>query len=475
MPITSFDPFGTMLRSQDTESQIESRKARTALDLYAMQQALDQKAKEQEYMRRTTQPPPQPQPGAQGQQQPQQPQQQPSPSDMILGQMDKIEKNISVAAGLGLSGKVDQLQKQRDSLLARYSLARDRENQATEKVEKDRKERIASVSRFASGANSILADDSMSETDKVSALRELENGIREESPQAYKVISGGAPSINWGDRRTWARMKALEQQAIDPTKRTEAALAKIRADEQKRRDDIAERRLDAFIAMERERGKDGGAHLPVGKMWVDPKDHSKGMTRIPEQLDPKIADLAQKELNSDPVYKNYDRYKQAYGTAKGIAAKIATQGMGSVSAADVQQLRAHYQNIIEDFRARAGGKYNQQEFAKLSGLIQNMDKWAESIGRGTPAASESVARDVIGTIADEYVTRTKQVVIDGLQAAARVERNNGDVRRLSLKGDIGVLVKNGMASVKTDDEGQKWIGIKDGETIRKFKLPEELF
>src|SRR6185437_15279875 len=170
-----------------------------------------------EYMRRTTQSPPQPQPGAQGQQQPQQPQQQPSPSDMILGQMDKIEKNISVAAGLGLSGKVDQLQKQRDALLSRYSISKDQESKAKEAAAKTQKDTLATVGRFATRANEILADDQMSAADKASALHDLEDSAREESPQAYRAISGGKP-IDWTNRNTWLRMGNLASVAIDPEK-----------------------------------------------------------------------------------------------------------------------------------------------------------------------------------------------------------------------------------------------------------------
>lgn len=305
MPITQFfDPFGTQLRAQDTESQIASRKARTALDLVTIQQALDEKARQQEYLKRTIQPPT-PQQGQPGQ--PQQ-SQQPSPSDLILGQMDKIDKNISVAAGLGMGSKVEQLQKERDAMMARYSLAKDRETLAREREGKDRKERIASVSRFASGANAILSDDSIPETEKLDSLKALEKSAQDESPDAYRVISGGQPSVNWGDPKTWARMKALEQQAIDPTKRQELALKKKQAEERAELEKAQIRRMDALIAVSREGGK---PKLPTGFRWAN-EEHTE-MEPIPERGASKIP----KDVHGEEYLKQLPEEER--GLIKGIA------------------------------------------------------------------------------------------------------------------------------------------------------------
>lgn len=177
-----------------------------------------------------------------------------------------------------------------------------------------------------------------------------------------------------------------------------------------------------------------------------------------------VVDKAQTSLERDPLYKNYDRYEQARGAVRFIENKLQQPGgYQNITAADIQQLRSHYNNIKEDFRTRAGGKYSEQDFAKLNGVLQSLDKWASTIGRGTPAASERTAKDAVAVINDEYATRTTNLVRDELKTAKNVEKRGGDPTNLRLKGDVKFLLQQGLAVVKpdTDDPQKKWISFKD--------------
>lgn len=177
-----------------------------------------------------------------------------------------------------------------------------------------------------------------------------------------------------------------------------------------------------------------------------------------------VTDKAQSDLIKDPLYKNYDRYEQARGAVRFIENKLQQPGgYQNITAADVQQLRAHYENIMEDFRNRAGGKYKDSDFSKLNGVLQSFDKWISTIGRGTPAASERVAKDAMNVVNDEYATRTTNLVRDELKTAKNVEKRGGDPANLRLKGDVPFLLQHGLAVVKpdTDDPTKKWISFKD--------------
>lgn len=278
--VTLFEPFKNRLEDKNTESLIKSRDAQAALTLQSIQSAMDEAKREKEFVKRSAPKPP-PVPG-----QPADPaaaQKSPSASDMILGEIGKLDKDLAIAADLALPKKVEALTKLRESAMGRYSLAVEREGQASTRVDARNKARIEAVSKFASGANALLMDEAIATEDKTLELQEMESAIRMEHPEAYKVLSQGQESINWGDKRTWARMKALEQQAIAPEKRVELQLSKLSKEAQAARDEAAARRSDAMVAAMRESGRKAESPSPVtiknpdgdGNIVIDAKTGKK--------------------------------------------------------------------------------------------------------------------------------------------------------------------------------------------------------
>ncbi len=277
---TPFEPFKNRLEDKNTESLIKSRDAQAALTLQSIQSAMDEARREKEFVKRSAPKPP-PVPG-----QPADPaaaQKGPSASDMILGEIGKLDKDLAIAADLALPKKVEALTKLRESAMGRYSLAVEREGQASTRVDARNKARIDAVSKFASGANALFMDEALAVEDKTLQLQEMEAAIRLEHPEAYKVLSQGQDGINWGDKRTWARMKALEQQAIAPEKRVELQLSKLSKEAQAARDEAAARRSDAMVAAMREGNRKAEAPSPVtirnpdgeGNILIDAKTGKK--------------------------------------------------------------------------------------------------------------------------------------------------------------------------------------------------------
>lgn len=265
------DPFGVMQNAKNTDSIIAARDSGTALNLMQMQQAVEEMARQKEYMRRTQVPPAPPN-------SPQAQQQNASASDMIYSKIGEIDRNIGIAQGLGLGAKVDALQKERDAMLSRYALAQQREEAAKKRVQEQQKETIGQVSKFASSAASILSGDD-APADKVQQLQALEDAIKTESPEAYKRLAPNG-QINWGDPRTLNQMRALATQSISPEKRLELQLQANKDKREEAKAKEMERKDDAIIAHLREGDKrKDEPKLPPGMRWVD-KDHT-AMEQIP--------------------------------------------------------------------------------------------------------------------------------------------------------------------------------------------------
>lgn len=264
-------------------------------------------------------------------------------------------------------------------------------------------------------------------------------------------------------------MKHLE--TMENLKTQQVRLAEEEATRRVQADAIREASL-----RDRERAReedDQFGRLKPGWKWINNKNKSLGQEPIPLQGDPKVLEEANKSLEKDPLWKNYSLYQQAKGAIVGLEQKLATGGYNAISAADIQQLRSHYANIIQDFRTRAGGVKDLKEFDKMNGVLQSLDKWLSTIGRGTPAASERVAKEAIGVVKDEYLTRTSNLAVEELRMARNVFTRKGNPDALRLKADIPYLVANGKAQVKPNDEGEMWIAIMmpDG-TKKTFPYPQ---
>lgn len=226
-----------------------------------------------------------------------------------------------------------------------------------------------------------------------------------------------------------------------------------------KREELADKRIELAIKS----GERADNRLRDSEKWHD--DATEARKELHDEKNARLAvDKNQAILEKDPLYKNYDRYEQARGAVRFIEQKLAQPGgYQNVTAADVQQLRSHFNNIKEDFRTRAGGKYSEQDFAKLNGVLQSLDKWVSTIGRGTPAAAERPAKDAMAAINDEYTTRTTNLVKSELKIAQKVEKQGGDPENMRLKGDVGFLLQQGRATIKpdTEDPTKKWIFFRD--------------
>lgn len=402
---TTFDPFGKMLEDKNTASLIRSRDAQAALTLQSIQEAMDERRAQREFAKRTTN---------EGGVSPGTPQASagpgPSASDMILGEIGRLDTEIAEAARLGLPKVVESRTKLRESAMGRYSLALEREAQAGTRVDARNKARIEAVSRFASGANAILLDDAVPAEEKTQALEEMESAIRLEHPEAYKVLSQGQDSINWGDRRTWNRMRALEQQAISPEKRTELALSRMSKEAQAARDDAAARRSDALIAAMRENGRKAESPSPVtiknpngeGNIVIDaktgkkigdaparPRDEEAVLARQVTALSKGLEQAKLPEANA--VLMNAEKAVEVPGVAESVSG-LKSKLPDSMLSKEVREGRQALTKLFNiELKNRSGAAVTNQELERLKDEFgQGVFKTSDQIKTAVEKAREIV-------------------------------------------------------------------------------------
>jgi hypothetical protein len=411
MAVTQFfDPFTKLQEGRNTDSLIEARDAQAAVTLQTIAEKMDEKKRYRAYREEASTPPPVPgQPAVPGQGA------QPSPTDMILGELGQIDNRIRLASKQQLDDEVTRLQKMREATLGRYTLAVDRESQQKKRMNEERDDRIKAVSQFAGGAKAILMDADLPQADKVESLKELESAIRVEHPEAFKVLSQGQDEINWGDRRVWARMNALETQAQDPIKRQELALSKIAKEAQAARDEAYAKRADAMVAAMREGSRREAAPHPVtiknpdgdGNIVIDaktkekigdaparPRDEeavlAKQVTQLSKGLEQAklpevnaVIESAQNAIKANPKILEY---------ATGPGALLPDAAVP----ADIRLGRQAIEKVFNiELKNRSGAAVTSQELQRLK----------DEYGRGafkTPAQLEGALKQARGIIATHY-------------------------------------------------------------------------
>lgn len=185
----------------------------------------------------------------------------------------------------------------------------------------------------------------------------------------------------------------------------------------------------------------------------------------------KLVKQAEDKLVKDsPVYKVFDNYKRALGTAEIITDKLGAKGgYQNITPADGQALVNSYRNLATEYRTRTGGKYDAAEVAKVDGLLQKMEKWVLTIGTGDPQVSRQGAVDVVKTINEQFNNANRIVVMNELQQLDKLGAQKVPIERLTLKGDYGRFVANKAngAMVKELD-GKKYLLVKG----KGYELPE---
>lgn len=280
--------------------------------------------------------------------------------------------------------------------------------------------------------------------------------------------------------KTAREMRAMKHQEFMEQSRLE--MERIAAAGLKVREEAEVRRAAAQRDADNRRTEaEGRPKLKPGMMWADKDDPAKGMIPIPVIGNPKELEATTKLIVKDPLYANNDKYQQALGVVRTLEAKINANV--PPNAADMQQLRSHYQNIKEDFRARVGTVAGDREFAKLNGVVQSLNKYIETIGSATPAVALSSAKTAMAVITDEVATRQINLLKFQLTQAAKLEKAGGDPNKLPLKGDVRFLTsrvdpvdKKPYAIIRpdTEDSDKKWIFFKDDPT-KGYLYPEGAF
>jgi hypothetical protein len=186
--------------------------------------------------------------------------------------------------------------------------------------------------------------------------------------------------------------------------------------------------------------------------------------RADERKAAKAVRDTQNDLNKDPVYGKFTQYQQAFDQAKEVVSILdRPNGYQQLKPSDFQSLAYRFNNLKEDYRSRTGGKYAIQEVEKFNGLMQKVDKWVQSIGTGTPIASETTARDIANTVTQLYDIANKNAVIVSLQGKEMAQKRGGDPEGIQLKGDLQRLFRTNQAKIEVKDNKRYLVIGREGQ------------
>lgn len=283
---------------------------------------------------------------------------------------------------------------------------------------------------------------------RVPFQREEDGSIKWNS--ANQRIAQNLYKSSVSQKEAWAREKQVFEimDAQADNERAERRLAQDKLDEDRR---AAQRARESEMRGEELRLK-REERAEVRKDREDTQDFKRA--------DKLVKNAEDYLIKSSPVYKVFDNYKRALGTAELVEAQLrAPGGYDNLTPATGQALVNSYRNLATEYRTRTGGKYDAGEVAKLDGALQKMEKWVLTIGTGDPQVSRQGAKEVIETIRQQFDNANKIVVMDELKQVEKLSGQKVDPARLSLKGDYGRFVNRTPGARILEKDGKRYMQV----------------
>lgn len=377
-------------------------------------------------------------------------------SDLLMGEYNKFKRLATVSRSTGDNTSGLAYDKQAAAVLEKVATARG----------EDRKTEEQAWDNVQNSINGVTDGTTLNNTIKSLAQR---------YPGVYGFLDkmgmekGPTGAYLWDGSKNPQIINAIGEQALNAKDRI-ARENKI-VQEQQRQQTIDEKiqhdkeieaaqRTNQIIAQNGQQ-----LHADIAKQAMeDRRDRASVQTTI------KI----QRQLDSDPVYGNFSKYEQARDLSSQIVRQLSTpKGFENFNPSDARALGNTFANISENFRNRTGGKYAMQDQEKFNGLFQKYDKWVNSLGKGTPAFSESVSREMANTVTQLYDIANKGAVSVSLEGIERTSKLGGDPTAIKMKGDLQRLFQIGQAQ-QIEEKGKTYLVIgKKGETQHKFEMGDQ--
>lgn len=194
-----------------------------------------------------------------------------------------------------------------------------------------------------------------------------------------------------------------------------------------------------------------------------------------------ITNRVQSSLDKDPLYGQFSRYEQAQDLAENMIAKLEAGTYSErIDASQIDSLIASYNQMKDGFRPRSGGKYQLEEVSRFNGMVQKLETWWKTLGRGTNRLSESEAKNVANQMRELHSLANKAAVVvsfegreqlyDRLRNAGIKDKEDLELAKdaIRLKGTIQTLQKYGQIR-EVERNGKVYIDIGSKDKFLSFE------
>lgn len=361
----------------------------------------------------------------------------------------EADRNDALAKIAEQTGQQDQANKYRDDA------ARSRK-QAVEAQQKQAGLDSKSWTRAYDMASAVRDEGSFQYV--MSQLNAMGDGTAEK--MGFKLGPDGKYVF---DDAAVAKVAAIKEMALTQKDRLEfEAKAATLADQKARTELMAKKNEELAsyhdrIAAARQAGDEARAAMLEAKRealraTMDAKDAKD--TRLNTQN-------VQSTLDKNEAVRLFPKYEQSFNTARMINDQIANDTKyQKITAPQIDSLRQAYMSMANAYRARAGGKADQQTLDKFNGLTQNVEKYLLTIGQGTPKESRDTSIKIYNAMEDMYAIAAADTFKAELEARRAGRTKGADVDAIQYKAlnDEGIrnlLAKKGiLKAIKKDERGR---------------------
>jgi hypothetical protein len=187
-----------------------------------------------------------------------------------------------------------------------------------------------------------------------------------------------------------------------------------------------------------------------------------------------VVGITQKDQSA--LDKNANNYKIIdYQKGNEVASRVESalldpkKGYESISAPNARVLVEQSKLMMDNYRARTGGKYQDQQVGRMNSLLGRAEKYIDTIGEGDKLLAKDVMLQMARELKKMYADRNADLLKDELRVAEKTNQKGGNAALLSLKGDVNAAVESGKAK-KVTVNGKDYIAFgKNKEDI--FEVP----
>lgn len=236
--------------------------------------------------------------------------------------------------------------------------------------------------------------------------------------------------------------------------------AKLREDNEKVRHDKAiESRQDQEIALRRNAQKDLAGY------------RERLLERTGGKQEYSMTKDSQRRLDS--VAKDYkiEDYRKGSEVASRAASQLVDPKAGyeSITSAQARTLVQQGNRMMDNYRSRSGGKYEDAQVARMNGMLQKVEKYVETIGEGDKLLAKDQMLQLAREMKTMYLDRNADLVKQELKIAETTGRQKGNPEWLTFQGNIEDLVQaNRARKVMVDGKEYLAFGTKKEDI---FPLP----